>query len=307
MTARSLRTRLTGVCFAALVALPATAAQAAEGGDSGTASAKENPVVATIDGNEIRFQEVMKATERLPKRYQNRIQQLFPQLLDRLVDMRVVSDKAEAEGFLDKPEVQDRLQRTRQQILADVYLKKQAEDYVTEERLRAEYEEYKKNNKAETQVKARHILVDSKKLANKLIKKLDEGANFVELAKQHSTGPSAKKGGNLGFFGKGDMVESFSKAAFGLGVDEYTESPVKTQYGWHVIKVVDERTKEPKSFEEMKDELSKKLRQQGVKKAIQQVREQSDVETYPDRGVKLLSGGQGGNGQGGAGSSGSGN
>jgi len=302
MTTRPFRTRLTGVCFAALMTLPAAAAQGAE--DGGDTSGK-NPVVATIGDEEIRFEEAMKATERLPQQYQQRIGQLFPQLLDRLVDMRVVSDEAKTEGYMDNPEVQDRLERTRQQILADVYLKQKGEDYVTDERLRAAYEDYKKENEAETQVKARHILVDGEKEAKKLIGKLDDGANFVELAKQHSTGPSAKKGGDLGFFGKGDMVESFSKAAFSLDVGDYTEKPVKTQYGWHIIKVVDERTDEPKSFEEMKAELTKQVRQEGVRKAIQALREQAEVETYPDRATKLLGGGQGqGQSQSGAGASG---
>jgi len=302
MTTLPFRTRLAGVCFAALVALPA--AQVARAADDGDGDAKKNPVVATVDGEEIRFQEVMKATERLPKRYQNRISQLFPQLLDRLVDMRVVSAKAKAEGYMDNPEVQERLQRTRRQILSDVYLKQKAQDSVTEEQLRAEYEEYKKNNEPESQIKARHILVDSEELANELIGKLDEGADFVQLAKDESTGPSASKGGDLGFFGKGDMVEAFSNAAFDLDVGEYTQSPVKTQYGWHIIKVVEERTKEPRSFEDMKKELKKKVRSSVVQETIKQIREASNVETHPERARDLLGPPKGagqGQGQGGSG------
>ena len=279
-----------------------TAAGAASAADDGmnAGDSEKNPVVAEVDGEAIHFQDVMTAAQNLPKRYQSRMKQLFPRFLDRMVEMRVAAGQAEKAGLMDDPEVKTRLARAKRKVLSDVYLQREADKAITEERLRQAYEQYKKNNKPEPEVEARHILVDSEKLANELIGKLDEGAEFVKLAKEESTGPSAKKGGKLGFFAKGDMVESFSQAAFELDKGEYTSEPVKTQYGWHVIKVTDKRTKEPKSFEEMRDKLRQQVKQQVIRSTMKQLKQDANVNTYPERGTKLLEGKgqQGGGGQG---------
>jgi peptidyl-prolyl cis-trans isomerase C len=171
---------------------------------------------------------------------------------------------------------------------------------MTEERLRAAYETYKENNPPQQQVKASHILVEEKELAQDLIKQLDEGAEFAELASEHSTGPSGKQGGDLGFFGEGEMVKPFSEAAFQLEVGEVVDEPVETQFGWHVIKVTDKRTQEPNSFEEMEDQLRQQVRQEAVQSIIADLREGAEVETYPERRQQvedkpeLGGGGQGG-------------
>lgn len=136
---------------------------------------------------------------------------------------------------------------------------------VTEEEMQAHYETL------QAEIKASHILVDDEATANELVEQLRNGADFAELAQEHSTGPSGPQGGDLGFFGPGAMVPEFEEAAFALEVDEISD-PVQTEYGWHIIKVTDKN--DVASFEEMKDEIRQTLLQQKVDQAkLQEVYE----------------------------------
>ncbi|MGV2940679.1 peptidylprolyl isomerase [Mesobacillus sp. LC4] len=123
---------------------------------------------------------------------------------------------------------------------------------ISEEEVKKRYEEYK------PEIKASHILVEDEKTAQEVKKKLDEGAKFEDLAKEYSQDPgSAAQGGDLGFFGPGKMVPEFEEAAYALEVNKISE-PVKSQHGYHIIKVTEK--KEKKSYEEMKDELEYELK-----------------------------------------------
>lgn len=126
--------------------------------------------------------------------------------------------------------------------------------------------------------KARHILVKTKEEADKLIVELDDGADFSELAKEHSTGPSGKNGGDLGWFSATQMVAPFSEAASKLDKDAYTSEPVETQFGWHVIILDDMRDSSPPPFEQIKTQLKSVMQGQEVQKYIQQLRENAQIE-----------------------------
>jgi peptidyl-prolyl cis-trans isomerase C len=279
-----LRTRLTALACAAALALPGAAAAQESGTDSASENAADaNPVVAVVNGEEIRYDEVVESAKQLPQQYQQQFQRIFPALLDRMVDMQLLGEAA-LDSDVDQSEAfKQRMAEVREQVAREVFLNQKIDEYITEERLRAAYEQYKQDNPPQEQVKASHILVEDKELAQKLITQLGEGAKFAELASEHSTGPSGKQGGDLGFFGKGEMVEPFSKAAFQLDVGEVVDEPVETQFGWHVIKVTDKRTQEPKSFEEMRDQLRQQVRQQAVQSVLSDLREGAEVETFPER------------------------
>ena len=265
-----------GAC-AALLAMTPPVARAQDNAD------EANPVVAVVDGHEIRYQDVKDSAEDLPPQYQSQFDRIFPQLLDRLVDMQLLQEEAREKGLADDPEVQARLAEARRQVLGQAMLERKTDEAISQARLREAYKAYKANNPPKNQVRARHILVEDKATATDLIDQLDGGADFADLAGEHSTGPSGKRGGDLGYFGKGEMVKPFSEAAFGLEAGSHTAEPVKTEFGWHVIKVEDKRSQEPKSFEEMKPELREQVRQQVTQEVLSKLREGHEVETYPKR------------------------
>ena len=296
-----LRTRLTALACAAALALPGAAAAQESGTDSASGNgADANPVVAVVNGEEIRYDAVVESAKQLPQQYQQQFQRIFPALLDRMVDMQLLGEAALNSDVDQSEAFKQRMAEVREQVAREVFLNQKIDAYITEDRLRTAYEQYKQDNPPQEQVKASHILVEDKELAQKLITQLGEGAEFAELASEHSTGPSGKQGGDLGFFGKGEMVEPFSKAAFGLDVGEVVDEPVETQFGWHVIKVTDKRTQEPKSFEEMKEQLRQQVRQQAVQAVLSDLREGAEIETFPERRKQvedkpeLGGGGQGG-------------
>ena len=127
------------------------------------------------------------------------------------------------------------------------------------------------------QVKARHILLDSEQKALQIIKKLQDGEEFSKLASEHSTGPSAASGGDLGWFGEGQMVPEFSKAAFALNPGDIVTQPVKTQFGWHVIMVEDRKIAAPPSFEEAKEQLASDMSQKLLKQMIEELRSRAKI------------------------------
>lgn len=146
------------------------------------------------------------------------------------------------------------------------------EDYidVTDEDVKAYYEENKESFNTEEQVQASHILVEDEATANEVIKKLNAGGDFGELAHEYSTDTvSAENGGELGYFSKGQMVEEFENAAFAMKVGEVSKTPVKTEHGYHIIKVTDKKAAVKANFESAKEEARKKLVEERVNEQYQ--------------------------------------
>ncbi|MGN7115365.1 peptidylprolyl isomerase [Lysinibacillus odysseyi] len=146
------------------------------------------------------------------------------------------------------------------------------EDYidVTDEDVKAYYEENKESFNTEEQVQASHILVEDEATANEVIKKLNAGEDFGELAHEYSTDTvSAENGGELGYFSKGQMVEEFENAAFAMKVGEVSKTPVKTEHGYHIIKVTDKKAAVKANFESAKEEARKKLVEERVNEQYQ--------------------------------------
>ena len=132
-------------------------------------------------------------------------------------------------------------------------------------------------------MRARHILVQTREQAMEVIGRLQKGEDFAALAKSVSTGPSGKRGGDLGYFTAERMVPPFSKAAFATRPGSFTEKPVKTQFGWHVIKVEDKRTQKPKSFDEVKNKLRNQISKDLADAVVAELRKTADVQTFgPD-------------------------
>jgi len=146
--------------------------------------------------------------------------------------------------------------------------------------LRAEYEKRKDSMAGGEQVRARHILLETEETAREVIRELDAGSDFAELAADKSTGPSASSGGDLGWFGKGQMVPEFSDAAFALEPGTFTTEPVKTQFGWHVILVEDRKAGEAPPFEQARQQLSSDMSGEVLQGILTDLRGKTEVERF---------------------------
>lgn len=250
------------------------------------AGAQDDPVLAVVNGEEIRKSELVEAKEQLgrqiPQVQQMPLEAILPGLLDRAINQRLILAEAKKADLGDDPEVRAQLEQIKQELMQRVYLERQVEERLTDDRLKQAYEDFKTANPPEDQVRARHILVEDEATAKEIIKKLDGGAAFEELAKEESIGPSGPRGGDLGYFAKGAMVPEFAEAAFALKAGEVSKAPVKTQFGWHVIKVEDRRKSEPPSFEEMEEQLRGQLADEVAQKVVSDLRDGAKVEMKLD-------------------------
>jgi peptidyl-prolyl cis-trans isomerase C len=175
--------------------------------------------------------------------------------LSALIEIHVMADKAVADGLDKDPEFQRRMELLHERALHSALVDKEVSGSITDADLKKRYDEEMAKQPPVNEVHARHILVKTKEEAEAIIKELDKGGDFQKIAKEKSTDGSAPQGGDLGYFTEGQMVPEFAKAAFALPVGKYTEQPVQTQFGWHVIKVEDKRIKQPPSFDQVKDQL----------------------------------------------------
>ncbi|TCT44879.1 peptidylprolyl isomerase [Martelella mediterranea] len=213
-------------------------------------------VVATVAGEPVYQSELNETVDQFKGQFgQLSEEQLKAVALSSLIDMKLIVADAEAKGLDETDTFKKRMDQAREQELYNAYFDEEIGNKITDDMLQARYDEEIAKAPKQDEVHARHILVDTKEEAEDIIKQLDDGADFAELAKEHSTGPSGEKGGDLGYFGKGQMVPEFEEVAFALEPGQHTEEPVKTQFGFHVIEVEDKREKAPVPFDQIKDQL----------------------------------------------------
>lgn len=232
-----------------------------------------DPIVASVSGEDIKRSDVMNFISSLPEQLkQMPMEQLFPLARDQVINNRLISKKADAANLASDPEVVKALAQAKEQIIRNVYLQRQVDAQITDQKLQARYKELLDKVSNIQEVHARHILfpADEKAKAEEAIKKLNSGAKWEDVAKEYSTGPTGKSGGDLGFFSKDEMVPEFADAAFALDAGKYTKEPVKTQFGWHVIQVLEKRKKPEPSFEQVKPQLEAQLRQETLQGMIDQ-------------------------------------
>ncbi|WP_422001530.1 peptidylprolyl isomerase [Reyranella sp.] len=291
---RSLRSVLLS-CAVAAAALPALASQAAAQQQKPPAKPPaaapqplKDPVVATVNGQPIRLSDLEVAQQSLPQQYRNMpLQAVFPALLDRLIDSKLVVQESKKNKVNDDPAFKKRMAFVEDQVLQDFWIQREIARQVTQEKLQKRYEERLKAMPPEEEVRARHILVATEDEAKALIAELKKGAAFDKLAKEKSTDKaSGAEGGDLGWFKKSDMVKEFADAAFALKKDGLTETPVKTQFGYHVIKVEDRRQAPPPAFEELADQLREEMAREVVTAQIDKLRADAKLEKFNIDGTK---------------------
>lgn len=244
-----------------------------------------DPVLATVNGHPIHLSEVRDAAETLaPQARGLPPQQLYPLLLDQLIDARALLIEAQRTGLDKDPDVKRVMALAQERALESALLNKAVRPQVTDEAVKARYETEIASKPAEQEVHARHILVADEATAKKIIADLKKGADFAQLSKQYSKDPgAAAQGGDLGFFKKTDMVPEFADVAFSLKDNETSPVPVKTQFGWHVIQVLGHRTAEAPSFEQERDHLRQEMVQAAIQKEVEAARTAVKVERFnPD-------------------------
>ena len=244
-------------------------------------AAGDDPVVATVNGVQIRLSQVKKAHARLPEQYQRApFETIFPDLVDSLIDSRLAAEDARRQNLHDTPQFKAQMARIEEQVLQRMALSKVIADKVGDAEVKARYEAKAKKLTDVELIKVRHNLVKTEDGAKAIIAELKNGGDFAELAKKKSTGPSATDGGDLGFFGKGQMVPAFEKAAYALNAGAFSETPVKTQFGWHVIKVEERKKADIPSFEEMEPAIRDRLSQDAGSAYIMKQRKEAKITRF---------------------------
>jgi peptidyl-prolyl cis-trans isomerase C len=279
---------------AATASAPTASAASAAGGDTATAASNlpeivpGNPVVAKVDGKDITRLDVLNFVQTLsPQVKQLPLEQLFPMAVDQLVNTQIIMEKTKDVNLDNDPEVQKQLEAAKDQIERSVYIQKEVNKKVTDDKVKEAYDLYVKNFPDVQEVKARHILVKDEAKAKDLIKQLDGGADFAKLATENSTDGTAKTGGDLGYFTEKEVVPEFAKAAFDTAPGSYTKAPVKTDFGYHVIRVEEKRKRPAATFEQAKPILEAQLRRDVLETMIKDWRSSSKIETFDINGNKI--------------------
>lgn len=206
-------------------------------------------------------------------------------IVEYLVENQLFAEAAERDKLAAAPDFDGRMQYWRRRALRDAYFDKSVKGAVAEAEAKKYYDDQVAQIKPEEEIKARHILVESEDRAKEIFEKIAHGADFGQMAKEHSKDPGTKdEGGTLGYFARGQMVPQFEEAAFKLGKGD-TSQPIQTQFGWHLIQVEDRREKKPPEFAAIKDRLIASMIHKKAQEVATTLRSGAQVE-YVDPEIK---------------------
>ena len=239
---------------ALLFVLPAASGCSKNSSSEAPASASD-PVIARVNGVDIKQSDLALAEEDVGADMQAASPEAKREhLISYLADIIMVTQAADKKNLADDPDFKRRLAFLRSKLLMGYELQEEAKTALTDEALKQTYDEAVKSMSGQEEVRARHILVEGEDEAKAIIEQLKGGADFAKLAKEKSKDPGAAEGGDLGYFTKDQMVPEFADVAFKMYPGQLS-NPVKTQFGWHIIKVEDKRTKQPPQFETVKGQI----------------------------------------------------
>ncbi len=257
--------KLTASVIALAIAVPAFAQ------DAPTA----DTVVATVNGTNITLGHMVMVQAGLPEQYRSLPDEvLFDGILDQLINQTLLADSDDAAETL---RVKIALDNERRALLAAEAAENFAQTAISDEALMAAYSEKYAGTSQGEEFNASHILLETEEDAKAVVEEVNGGADFAAVAREKSTGPSGPNGGALDWFGPGMMVPEFQAAVETLDVGEIS-APVQTQFGWHVIKLNDKRTKPAPQLEEVRDQLTQELQQQAIQDHLTSMRETAQIE-----------------------------
>ena len=249
----------------------------------------QDKVVATVNGKAITEadmalaeKEIGPSLDRLPPQYRS------PDLRRRmviefLIENQLIAEAGRQGNLVKDTEYTDRMTYWRRRAMRDAYFEREIRTKISEAEARAFYDAQAKRHKGGEQIRASHILVKTEDKAKEIFELIAHDGDFAELAKKHSTGPSGPRGGDLGYFGRGQMVPAFEKAVFALKVGDVS-LPVKTRFGWHLIKLIDRREDKYPPFAELKDRIILSLARDKAKALTKKLRDGAKVE-YTDKSL----------------------
>lgn len=217
----------------------------------------EDKVLAKIDGQPITESDVAQMSSTLAAQLAQMPEEARKRaVLDRIIDMRLIAGAAAKAGLDQTPSFKARIEQVRMQLLVSEFVKNKVEALATPDKVKARYDKDAAAFNPPEEMHARHILVKTEDEAKAVIADLAKGGDFAKIAEEKSQDPgSAKQGGDLGFFAAGDMVPEFEKAAAELKPGEITKTPVKTQFGFHVIKLEEKRKQPLPPLDQVKDQV----------------------------------------------------
>ncbi len=238
-----------------------------------------DPVIARVNGTEIRQSDITLAEEDLGQQgAQMTPEQKREYLISYVSDILMVAKAAEGKKVGDQADFRRRLAFARNKLLMEAILQSEGKAAVTDKALQATYQEAVKQMGSEQEVRARHILVPSEDEAKAILADLKKGGNFEAIAKEKSKDPgAAAQGGDLGYFTKDQMVPEFAEVAFKLDKGQLSD-PVKSQFGWHIIRVEDKRSKQPPAFDAVKEQVETYVVRKAQAEFVTKLRADTKVE-----------------------------
>ncbi|MCB8879682.1 peptidylprolyl isomerase [Acidisoma cellulosilytica] len=248
----------------------------------------KNPVIATVNGEDIYLSDMQDMSRNLPQQLQSMSpEQLYPILLDQLVDQKAMAVQARKDGLMNDPAVKRQIEVGTEQVLQGALIRQTIGPDITADAIKAIYDKDYANKPGVEEIHARHILVASESQAEDIIKQLDKGADFATLAKKYSTDPGSVNGGDLGWFKKTDMVPAFADAAFAMKDNQISQTPVHSQFGYHVIQVLGHRTDAAPALADVQDKIRNQLIQEGIHKLLAQARAGVTVKEFAPDGSPM--------------------
>ncbi len=272
----NIRTAL-NLILASLVTASLVACQGSgSSSNSGSTSNKDAKVIATVNGSKITSDDFDREVKALPEyiRAMAETPQGKKEMIDTLVMRELIMQQAAKDGVDKSKEVEEKLAELRKRIVVDTYLKKkvETESKISDEELKMFYDQNLDKFKSGEQIRASHILVKREQEAQAVLDQLKKGGTFEELAKTKSADTSAAKGGDLGWFGKGNMVPAFEKAAFGLKEGQLS-GIVKSDFGYHIIKLTGKRAAGTRSLDEVKEQIKAAIMPQKQQQVFMKLKE----------------------------------
>jgi len=264
--------------------LSAAVAGCSKNSSSEVAASTSDPVIARVNGVDVKQSDLALAEEDVGADIQGASPEAKrDHLIAYVADIILVNQAADKKSVADNAEFKRRLAFLRNKLLMGFELQEEAKSAVSDDALHQTYDDAVKSGGSPEEVHARHILVEKEDEAKEIIEQLKNGGDFATLAKEKSKDPGASEGGDLGYFTKDQMVPEFAEVAFKMYPGQLS-NPVKTQFGWHIIKVEDKRTKQPPQFETVKGQIEAFLTRKAQTEFIAKLRQSAKIERLDKAG-----------------------